>query len=84
MPRNKRGVMQSVIIKRGPSINTLRKARKEAKDYGAKTTDKYDKTSTSYRFRQFLPGHFYKKSFKTARINKDVSIVYGNLKKKYK
>ena len=40
-------------------------------------------TKTSFRFRNLPKGHFNPKSYRTKKINKNVSIVVGHLKPEY-
>ena len=70
---------QSIIISK-----EYAKTRKRAKEIAKRYADRIytiRETSTSWRFRQRPPSDFVKGSFRTAKITKDISIVYGELKK---
>lgn len=71
---------QSVIIKKThPQADTRADAKRIAKRYADRLYTSRE-TASSWRFRQRPPSDFKKGSFRTERIGKHVSIVYGKLK----
>lgn len=72
--------LHAVVIRKPISIE---EAYKHANDYmNTKKKTYYRETKSSYRFRNIPKQRFIAKSFKTNRINKQVSLVYGKLKEK--
>lgn len=72
--------LHAVVIRKPISIE---EAYKHANDYmNTKKKTYYRETKSSYRFRNIPKQRFIAKSFKTKRINKQVSLVYGELKEK--
>lgn len=70
--------LHAVIIKK-PMI--LEEAKKIAQDFIKDKKKKYFReTSTSYRFRNIPKQKFISKSYRTKKINKHVSLIYGELK----
>lgn len=62
----------------------LENARAEAKEYIFNPKNNYYReTKTSYRFRNIAKTKFIKGSFKTKRINKNVSLIFGLLKPEF-
>ena len=74
---NKR-TLQSIIIKKSDKVKGKNDAETIAKKYGKIYTSR--ETSTSFRFRQRDDDDFKKGTFRTAVINPQVSLVYGELK----
>ena len=66
--------LQVVIVKKGVG---LEKARKIARDI-IKTENPYMReTGDSYRFRNIAKTKFKGDSFKTKKVNDDISLVFG-------
>ena len=66
--------LQVVIVKKGVG---LEKARKIARDI-IKTENPYMReTGDSYRFRNIAKTKFKPDSFKTKKVNEDISLVFG-------
>lgn len=57
----------------------LEKAKKEAKKYTGPNKKFFRETKQSYRFRNTPKQKFDPKSFRTAILNKDISLVFGKL-----
>jgi hypothetical protein len=71
--------LHAVIIKKGDY--DLENARRTAQEFIKDSKKKYYReTKASYRFRNISKQKFYPKSFRTKKVNKDVSIVFGILK----
>jgi hypothetical protein len=70
--------LHAVVIKKPCNLDDAR----EVSQHYIKNPKKnfMRETSSSYRFRNFPKGHFIPKSYKTKKINKKVSIVFGHLK----
>jgi hypothetical protein len=70
--------LHTVIIKKPYN---LEEAKKISQDFiKDKKKNFYRETTKSYRFRNIAKTKFINKSFKTKKINKDISIVLGQLK----
>lgn len=73
--------LHAVIIKKPCE---LEEAKEEAKEYIKNPKNNfYRETKNSYRFRNIPKTKFEKKSFKTKKINKQVSLVFGILKPEF-
>lgn len=71
--------LHAVIFKKPYNLN---KAKKEATKIIDNDNKKfYRETSTSFRFRNIPKTKFKTESFRTKKINKDLSLVFGKLKK---
>ena len=71
---------QSVIVKKShPSVDNRSDAKRVARKYADRIYTARE-TSTSFRFRQKPPSDFQKGSFRTQKVNKNVSIIWGKLK----
>lgn len=68
--------LHAVIIKK--PIN-LDEAKKIAKEYIKGNKKFYRETESSLRFRNIAKTKFKKSSFRTKKINKNLSLVYGEL-----
>ena len=69
--------LHTVIFKKPIDYND---AKKSAKKILKNKILKERETSTSYRFINIDKDFFYKKSFRTKKINKNLSFVFGILK----
>ncbi len=70
--------LHAVVIKKPCNLD---EAREVAQHFINDPKKKFFReTSTSYRFRNIPKGHFNPKSYKTKKINKQVSIIIGHLK----
>lgn len=59
----------------------LEEAKKIAQDIiKNKNRQFYRETKTSYRFRNISKQKFIKKSFRTKKVNDNISIIFGKLK----
>ena len=68
--------LHAVVVKKPVSIDELNKIHKEF----IKTKSKFIReTNTSYRIRNVPKTKFIKSSFRTKKINKQISLVYGQL-----
>ena len=68
--------LHAVIVKKPITIEQLNKIHKEF----IKTKSKFIReTNTSYRIRNIPKTKFIKESFKTKKLNKQISLVYGQL-----
>jgi hypothetical protein len=68
--------LHAVIVKKPVELNDLQKIQKEF----IKTKGKFIReTNTSYRLRNIPKTKFIKKSFRTKKINKNISLVFGQL-----
>lgn len=78
-PNSDKYGLHAVIIKKG--AYSLEEAQKLAKEI-IKDNKKhyYRETNASYRFRNISKQKFYPKSFRTKKVNKNVSLVFGKLK----
>ena len=69
--------LHAVVVKKPVSIDELNKIHKEF----IKTKSKFIReTNTSYRIRTIAKQRFIKESFKTKKLNKQISLVFGQLK----
>jgi hypothetical protein len=68
--------LQAVIVKKPIDLDEAKKIAKQFID----NKKYYRETTTSYRFRNIPKGHFDPNSFWTKKINKNISLVLGNLK----
>lgn len=73
--------LHAVVIKKPCNLDEAR----EVSQHFIKNPKKnfMRETSTSYRFRNLPKGHFIPKSYRTKKINKNVSIIIGHLKPEY-
>ena len=71
-------VLHAVIIKKPVELD---EAQKIAKEYIPVNKKFYRETNSSYRFRNIPKTKFIKKSFRTKKINKNLSLIFGELKK---
>jgi hypothetical protein len=69
--------LHAVIIKRDIP---LERAKEIAHNFIDKSKKFYRETGTSYRFRNIPKQLFIPKSYRTKKINKDISLIYGELK----
>jgi len=69
--------LQVVIVKKGVG---LEKARKIARDIIKRDNIIMRETSDSYRFRNIIKTKFKPDSFKTKKVNEDISLVFGERK----
>lgn len=70
--------LHAVIFKKPYDLET---AKKEAKKFINDDKKKfYRETETSYRFRAIPKTKFEKKSFRTKKINSNISLIFGKLK----
>jgi hypothetical protein len=68
--------LHAVIVKKPMELNDLQKIQKEF----IKTKGKFIReTNSSYRIRNIPKTKFIKKSFRTKKINKNISLVFGKL-----
>lgn len=73
-------VKQTIIVKKThPGVKNKEDAEKIAKKYADRLYTSRE-TEDSYRFRQKPPSDFKKDSLRTEKVNKNVSIVWGELK----
>ena len=74
-------MIQSIVVKKShPDVRNLRDAIRVARQYGATIGDALE-TDTSYRFRQVEPSLLDRHSYKTDAVDKNVSIITGELKR---
>lgn len=71
--------MQTVIVKKSKKIDSVTKAKSKIKGL-AKRIYTSRETSDSYRFRQRPPEDFVKGTFRTEKINEEVTVIWGKLK----
>ena len=69
--------LHAVIVKKP---KTLEEAKEIAKSFINPRKKYYRETNSSYRFRNFPKNEFENGSFKTKKINNDVSLVFGKHK----
>jgi hypothetical protein len=69
--------LHAVIIKKPITLN---KAKQSAKHFITDKPLKYRETNSSYRFENYPKGEFEPKTFKTKKINEDVSLIFGTHK----
>jgi len=81
MDNNDKWALHAVIFKKPCDIE---KAKEEVKDY-IKSGKKqfYRETAKSYRFRNIPKQKFIKSQFKTKKIDKEISLVFGKLKEEH-
>jgi hypothetical protein len=70
--------LHAVVIKKPCSLDEAREVSQHFINNPKKNFMR--ETSTSYRFRNIAKSHFIAKSYKTKKINKQVSIIIGHLK----
>lgn len=68
--------LHAVVIRKDVGLD---KAKEIAREYIPKNKKFYRETGTSFRFRNIPKTQFKKKSFRTKKLNKDVSLIYGDL-----
>jgi len=69
-------VLHAVVIKKPIELD---EARKMAREYIPTNKKFYRETDQSYRFRAIPKTKFVKKSFRTKKINKNLSLIFGEL-----
>jgi hypothetical protein len=69
--------LHAVIVKKPIELN---QAKKKAKHFITDKPLKYRETNSSYRFENYPKGEFETKTFKTKKINDDVSLIFGTHK----
>ena len=69
--------LHAVIVKKPIELN---QAKKKAKHFINDKPLKFRETITSYRFENFPKNDFESKTFKTKKINDDVSLIFGTHK----
>ena len=71
--------LHAVIVKKPIELNH---AKKKAKHFITGKPLKYRETNSSYRFENYPKGEFEPKTFKTKKINEDVSLIFGTHEKR--
>lgn len=71
--------LHAVIVKKPVDLT---QAKKIAKNFITDKPLKYRETQTSYRFENFPKGEFEPKTYKTKKLNKDVSLIFGTHKER--
>jgi hypothetical protein len=69
--------LHAVIVKKPIELN---KAKQKAKHFITDKPLKFRETTTSYRFMNYPKEEFQPKTFKTKKINNDVSLIFGTHK----
>lgn len=69
--------LHAVIVKKPIE---LKQAKQSAKHFITDKPLKYRETKTSYRFENYPKGEFEPKTFRTKKLNKDVSLIFGTHK----
>ena len=71
--------LHAVIVKKPIE---LKQAKQSAKHFITDKPLKYRETKTSYRFENYPKGEFEPKTFRTKKLNKDVSLIFGTHKER--
>ena len=69
--------LHAVIVKKPIELS---QAKKKAKHFITDKPLKYRETNSSYRFENYPKQEFKPKSYKTKKINQDVSLIFGTHK----
>jgi hypothetical protein len=69
--------LHTVVIKKPID---LVEAKRISKNFITKSKEYNRETKTSYRFRNIPKQKFEPKSFRTKKVNKQISLIYGKLK----
>lgn len=69
--------LHAVVVKKPITLN---KAKKTAKHFITDKPLKFRETEQSYRFQNYPKEEFEPKTFRTKKLNEDVSLIYGKHK----
>jgi hypothetical protein len=72
--------LHAVIIKKNIDLN---EAKRISKEFIRGNKHFYRETENSYRFRNYPKTYFKPKSYRSKKINDDITLIYGDVKKEY-
>lgn len=74
-------VNKNVTSAKPPALRVFEEARRISKNFIPLNRNFYRETTNSFRFRNIPKQQFEKGTFKSKKVNKDITLVYGKMKR---